>query len=38
MQAATYQSRRSRIGSYVDRSVVGAWVRLTSDVLELRRK
>jgi hypothetical protein len=38
MQPASYQSHRSRIGSYADRSAVDAWVRLTSDALELCRK
>jgi len=38
MQAATYQSHRSRIGSYSDHSAADAWVRLTSDALELFRK
>jgi fermentation-respiration switch protein FrsA (DUF1100 family) len=38
MHAATYQSHRSQIGSYVDRSAAYAWVCLTSDALELFRK
>ena len=38
MQAATHQSHRSRIGNYSDNSAVDAWVRLTSDALELFRK
>jgi hypothetical protein len=38
MRAATYQSRRSQIGSYADHSAVDAWMRLTSDALELWRK
>jgi hypothetical protein len=38
MRAATYQSRRSRIGSYADHRAVDAWMRLTSDALELWRK
>ena len=38
MQAAIHQSHRSRIGSFFDRSAAGAWVRLTSDALELFRK
>jgi hypothetical protein len=35
MQAATYQSHRSRIGNYSDNSAVDARVRLASDALEL---
>jgi len=38
MRAATYQSHRSRIGSYSDHSAADAWVRLTADALELIRK
>ena len=38
MQAATYQSHRSRIASYADHGAADAWVRLTSDALELFRK
>jgi hypothetical protein len=38
MQAATYQSHRSRIGSYAAHSAADAWMRLTSDALELFRK
>ena len=38
MQAATHQSHRSQIGSYLDRSAADAWVRLTFDALELFRK
>ena len=38
MQAATHQSHHSQIGSFFDRSTVDAWVRLTSDALELFRK
>jgi hypothetical protein len=38
MQAATHQSHRSQIGSYLDRSAADVWVRLTSDALELCRK
>jgi hypothetical protein len=38
MQAATHQSHRSRIGNYADHGAVDAWVRLTSDALELYRK
>ena len=38
MQAATHQSHRSQIGSYLDHSAADAWVRLTSDALELCRK
>jgi hypothetical protein len=38
MQAATHQSHRSQVGSYLDPSAADAWVRLTSDALELFRK
>jgi hypothetical protein len=38
MRAATYQSHRNRIGRYADHCAAHAWVRLTSDALELIRK
>ena len=38
MLAATQQSHHSQIGSFFDRCVADAWVRLTSDALELIRK
>jgi hypothetical protein len=38
MQADTHQSHHSQIGSFFDRSTADAWVRLTSDALELIRK
>jgi hypothetical protein len=38
MQDATHQSHRSQIGSFFDPSAADAWVRLTSDALELFRK
>jgi len=31
MQTATYQSRRSQIETYFDRTAADAWARLTSD-------
>jgi hypothetical protein len=38
MQADAHQNHHSQIGSFFDRCAADAWVRLTSDALELIRK